>query len=201
MEIKTAEFTLSAPMVTMCPQDTKPEYAFIGRSNVGKSSLINMLTNNKKLAKTSSTPGKTLLINHFIINKEWYLVDLPGYGFAKRSKKEIDKLDQMIRGYILQRDQLVNVFVLVDVRLEPQKIDLEFIEWLGLSSVPFAIVFTKADKLTANKARQAVEAYKKKLLETWEELPPIFVTSAEKKEGREEVLQYIDEINKSLKNG
>ena len=201
MEIKTAEFTLSAPMVSMCPQDTKPEYAFIGRSNVGKSSLINMLTNNKKLAKTSSTPGKTLLINHFIINKEWYLVDLPGYGFAKRSKKEIDKLDQMIRGYILQREQLVNVFVLVDVRLEPQKIDLEFIEWLGLSSDPFAIVFTKADKLTANKARQAVEAYKQKLLETWEELPPIFVTSAEKKEGREEVLQYIDEINKSLKNG
>ena len=201
MEIKTAEFTLSAPMVTMCPQDTKPEYAFIGRSNVGKSSLINMLTNNRKLAKTSSTPGKTLLINHFIINKEWYLVDLPGYGFAKRSKKEIDKLDQMIRGYILQRDQLVNVFVLVDVRLEPQKIDLEFIEWLGLSSVPFAIVFTKADKLTANKARQAVEDYKQKLLETWEELPPIFVTSAERKEGREEVLQYIDEINQSLKNG
>ena len=201
MEIKTAEFTLSAPMVTMCPQDTKPEYAFIGRSNVGKSSLINMLTNNRKLAKTSSTPGKTLLINHFIINKEWYLVDLPGYGFAKRSKKEIDKLDQMIRGYILQRDQLVNVFVLVDVRLEPQKIDLEFIEWLGLSSVPFAIVFTKADKLTAHKARQAVEAYKQKLLETWEELPPIFVTSAERKEGREEVLQYIDEINQSLKNG
>ena len=201
MEIKTAEFTLSAPMVSMCPQDTKPEYAFIGRSNVGKSSLINMLTNNRKLAKTSSTPGKTLLINHFIINKEWYLVDLPGYGFAKRSKKEIDKLDQMIRGYILQRDQLVNVFVLVDVRLEPQKIDLEFIEWLGLSSVPFAIVFTKADKLTANKARQAVETYKQKLLETWEELPPIFVTSAEKKEGREEVLQYIDEINQSLKNG
>ena len=201
MEIKTAEFTLSSPMVSMCPQDTKPEYAFIGRSNVGKSSLINMLTNNKKLAKTSSTPGKTLLINHFIINREWYSVDLPGYGFAKRSKKEIDKLDQMIRGYILQREQLVNIFVLVDVRLEPQKIDLEFIEWLGLSSIPFAIVFTKADKLTANKARQAVEAYKQKLLETWEELPPVFVTSAEKKEGREEVLQYIDEINKSLKNG
>jgi GTP-binding protein len=199
MEIKTAEFTLSAPMVSMCPQDTKPEYAFIGRSNVGKSSLINMLTNHKKLAKTSQTPGKTLLINHFIINKEWYLVDLPGYGFAKRSKKEIDKLDQMIRGYILQREQLVNVFVLVDVRLEPQKIDLEFIEWLGLSSVPFAIVFTKADKLTPNKARQAVEAYKKTLLETWEELPPIFLTSAEKREGRDEVLQYIEQINKDLK--
>ena len=200
MEIKTAEFTLSAPTVGMCPQDTKPEYAFIGRSNVGKSSLINMLTNHKKLAKTSATPGKTLLINHFIINKEWYLVDLPGYGYAKRSKKEIDKLDQMIRGYILQREQLVNVFVLVDVRLEPQKIDLEFIEWLGVSSVPFAIIFTKADKLTPNKARQAVEAYKKTLLETWEELPPIFLTSAEKREGRDEVLQYIDDINRSLKD-
>ena len=198
MEIKTAEFTLSAPMVSMCPQDTKPEYAFIGRSNVGKSSLINMLTNNKKLAKTSSTPGKTLLINHFIINKEWYLVDLPGYGYAKRSKKEVDRLDQMIRGYILQRHQLVNVFVLVDVRLDPQKIDLEFIEWLGLSSVPFAIVFTKGDKLTPNKARQAVENYKKKLLETWEELPPIFLTSSEKKEGRDDVLNYIDDINRLL---
>lgn len=200
MIIKSAEFTLSAPMVSMCPQDTKPEYAFIGRSNVGKSSLINMLTNNRKLAKTSSTPGKTLLINHFIINKEWYLVDLPGYGYAKRSKKEVDKLDQMIRGYILQREQLVNVFVLVDIRLEPQKIDLEFIEWLGLSSVPFAIVFTKGDKLTPNKARQAVEDYKKKLLETWEELPPLFLTSAEKKEGRKEVLDYIEQINKELTN-
>ena len=198
MEIKTAEFTLSAPTVGMCPQDTKPEYAFIGRSNVGKSSLINMLTNHKKLAKTSATPGKTLLINHFIINKEWYLVDLPGYGYAKRSKKEIDKLDQMIRGYILQREQLVNVFVLVDIRLEPQKIDLDFIEWLGLSGIPFSIVFTKADKLTPNKARQAVEAYKKTLSENWEELPPIFVTSAEKKEGRDEVLDYIDNINQSL---
>ena len=198
MEIKQAEFSLSAPVVSMCPKDTKPEYAFIGRSNVGKSSLINMLTNNRKLAKTSSTPGKTLLINHFIINKEWYLVDLPGYGFAKRSKKEVDKLDQMIRGYILQREQLVNVFVLVDIRLEPQKIDLEFIQWLGDSSVPFAIVFTKADKLSASKATQQVEAYKKVLLETWEELPPIFVTSAEKRQGRDEVLDYIDQINKGL---
>ncbi len=198
MEIKQAEFSLSAPVVSMCPKDTKPEYAFIGRSNVGKSSLINMLTNNKKLAKTSSTPGKTLLINHFIINKEWYLVDLPGYGFAKRSKKEVDKLDQMIRGYILQREQLVNVFVLVDIRLEPQKIDLEFIEWLGVSSIPFAIIFTKADKLTPNKARQAMEAYKKKLLETWEELPPMFITSSEKKDGRDDVLNYIEQINNSL---
>ena len=198
MEIKQAEFVISAPMVSMCPQDTKPEYAFIGRSNVGKSSLINMLTNHKKLAKTSATPGKTLLINHFIINKEWYLVDLPGYGYAKRSKKEIDKLDQMIRGYILQREQLVNVFVLVDVRLEPQKIDLEFIEWLGVSSIPFAIVFTKADKLSVGKVSANVEAYKKKLLETWEELPPIFLTSSEKRQGRDDVLDYIEQINQSL---
>lgn len=200
MDIKIAEFSLSAPMVSMCPKDTKPEYAFIGRSNVGKSSLINMLTNNKKLAKTSATPGKTLLINHFIINKEWYLVDLPGYGYAKRSKKEIAKLDQMIRGYILQREQLVNVFVLVDSRLEPQKIDLEFIEWLGQSSIPFAIVFTKADKLSTSKLNQSIEGYKKKLLETWEELPPIFLASAEKKQGRDEVLNYIEQINRELKD-
>lgn len=198
MEIKKAEFTLSAPMVSMCPKDNKPEYAFIGRSNVGKSSLINMLTNRKGLAKTSATPGKTLLINHFIINDDWYLVDLPGYGFAKRSKKELQKLEQMISGYILQREQLVNVFLLVDVRLEAQKIDLEFIQWLGDSSVPFAIVFTKADKLSATKVNQNVEAYKKVLSETWEELPPIFVTSSDKKQGRDEVLDYIEEINQSL---
>ena len=201
MEIKTAQFSLSAPVVTMCPKDTKPEYAFIGRSNVGKSSLINMLTNNKRLAKTSSTPGKTILINHFIINNEWYLVDLPGYGFAKRSKKEVNRLEQMIQGYILQRVQLVNVFVLVDVRLEAQKIDLEFIDWLGHSAIPFAIVFTKADKLSASKVNLQVEAYKKVLLETWEELPPIFVTSSEKKSGRDEVLSYIEQINKQLKDG
>jgi GTP-binding protein len=200
MDIKQAEFTLSAPMVSMCPKDTKPEYAFIGRSNVGKSSLINMLTNNRRLAKTSSTPGKTLLINHFLINREWYLVDLPGYGYAKRSKKEVDRLDQMIRGYILQRHQLVNVFVLVDIRLEPQKIDLDFIEWLGVSSIPFSIVFTKADKLTPAKARQAVESYRQTLLSTWEELPPMFVTSAEKKEGRDEVLDYIAQVNAELKD-
>ena len=199
MEIKTSEFTLSSPMVSMCPKDNKPEYAFIGRSNVGKSSLINMLCRNKKLAKTSQTPGKTLLINHFIINREWYLVDLPGYGFAKRSKKEVQKLNQMIRGYILEREQLVNVFVLVDVRLEPQAIDLEFINWLGVSSVPFAIVFTKADKLTPNKVRANVAAYEKKMLETWEEMPPYFVTSSEKAQGRDEVLSYIEQITKSLK--
>ncbi|MBQ8466839.1 MAG: YihA family ribosome biogenesis GTP-binding protein [Prevotella sp.] len=198
MDIKTAEFTISAPNVSMCPKDTKPEYAFIGRSNVGKSSLINMLCNNKKLAKTSSTPGKTLLINHFLINRDWYLVDLPGYGFAKRSKKEVQRLDQMIRGYILGREQLVNVFVLIDVRLEPQAIDLEFIEWLGLSSIPFSIVFTKADKLTAAKVRANVDAYVKRMLETWEEMPPYFVTSAEKRAGRDEVLDYIEQINKSL---
>ena len=199
MEIKKAEFTLSAPNEAMCPKDNKPEYAFIGRSNVGKSSLINMLTNNKKLAKTSATPGKTLLINHFIINNEWYLVDLPGYGFAKRSKKEVQKLEQMINGYILQRQQLVNAFLLVDIRLEPQKIDLDFIEWLGTSSIPFAIVFTKADKLSAAKVSQNVEAYKKTLSETWDELPPYFVTSSEKKTGRDDILDYIDQINKSLK--
>lgn len=201
MEIKSAEFTISAPMVSMCPNDTKPEYAFIGRSNVGKSSLINMLTNNHRLAKTSATPGKTLLINHFLINREWYLVDLPGYGFAKRSKKEVQKLDQMIRGYILQRQQLVNVFVLVDIRLEPQKIDLEFMEWLGQSSIPFSIVYTKADKLSTLKVRNNVATYEQKMLETWEEMPPSFITSAEKKQGRDEVLDYIAQINKQLYEG
>ena len=198
MEIKNSEFVISAPMVSMCPKDTKPEYAFIGRSNVGKSSLINMLCRHKGLAKTSATPGKTLLINHFIINKEWYLVDLPGYGFAKRSKKEVAKLDQMIRGYILGREQLVNTFVLVDVRLEPQAIDLEFMNWLGMSGVPFSIPFTKADKLSATKVRLNVDAYQKKMLEAWEEMPPFFITSAEKGTGREEVLDYIEKINKSL---
>ena len=199
MEVKTAEFVISAPTVSMCPKDTKPEYAFIGRSNVGKSSLINMLCRNRKLAKTSATPGKTLLINHFIINKEWYLVDLPGYGYAKRSKTEIAKLDQMIRGYILQRQQLVNVFVLVDVRLEPQKIDLEFINWLGQSSIPFYIVFTKADKLNVTKVQSNIAAYKRTLSETWEEMPPMIVTSSESRLGRDELLDYIESINKGLK--
>ena len=198
MEIKTAEFTLSAPSVGMCPADTKPEYAFIGRSNVGKSSLINMLCRNKKLAMTSATPGKTMLINHFIINREWSLVALPGYGYAKRSKSELKKLEQMINGYILQREQLMNVFLLVDIRLEPQKIDLEFINWLGASSVPFCIVFTKADKLTNAKIQANVAAYKRKLSETWEDLPPMFITSSDSRLGREEVLDYIDMINKSV---
>ena len=200
MEIKTAEFTLSAPMVSMCPQDTKPEYAFIGRSNVGKSSLINMLTNNKKLAKTSSTPGKTLLINHFIINKEWYLVDLPGYGFAKRSKSTQQKIQQMISSYLLMRQQLANVFVLIDIRHSAQKIDLEFINWLGQSSIPFSIVFTKADKLSHAKAMENVKQYMETLSESWEELPPYFVTSSEKKLGRDELLAYIENINKDIAN-
>lgn len=200
MEINTAEFTLSAPRESMCPKDNRIEYAFIGRSNVGKSSLINMLCGKKKLAKTSAMPGKTLLINHFIINREWYLVDLPGYGYAKRSKTEKARLEQMISGYVLQRKQLACVFVLVDVRHEPQQIDLEFINWLGASGIPFAIVFTKADKLSAGKVAGNVEAYKAKLTETWEELPPIFITSSETRVGKEELLGYIDSVNKSLKD-
>lgn len=198
MEIKKSEFIVSSPVYTMCPKDTKAEYAFIGRSNVGKSSLINMLCNNKKLAKTSSTPGKTLLINYFKINDEWYLVDLPGYGYAKRSKSMQQKLEQMISSYILQRKQLVNVFVLIDIRLEPQKIDLDFIDWLGRSNVPFSIIFTKADKISVGKCKVAVNTYMEKLKETWEELPPYFVSSSEKKTGREEILGYIDKINSTL---
>lgn len=198
MEINKFEFVISSPVVNKCPADNKPEYAFIGRSNVGKSSLINMLCNHKGLAKTSSTPGKTLLINHFIINNEWYLVDLPGYGFAKRSKNERQKLENMIRGYILQREQLVNVFVLVDIRHEQQAIDREFIDWMGTSNIPFAIVFTKADKLSAAKAKQNIEKWMKALEDAWEELPPYFITSSEKKQGRDEILDYIDQINKSL---
>ena len=198
MEIKKSEFCISAPRPSICPQDGKAEYAFIGRSNVGKSSLINMLCNHKGLAKTSATPGKTLLINHFIINDEWYLVDLPGYGYAKRSKTERQKLEQMISSYILQREQLVNVFVLIDIRLEPQQIDLEFIDWLGSSQIPFSIVFTKADKLSTTKAKANVEKYMEKLSESWEEMPPYFITSSEKKTGRDEVLDYIEQINKSL---
>ena len=200
MEIKKSEFCISAPRPSMCPQDGKAEYAFIGRSNVGKSSLINMLCNHKGLAKTSATPGKTLLINHFIINDEWYLVDLPGYGYAKRSKTERQKLEQMISSYILQREQLVNVFVLVDVRHEQQQIDREFVDWLGTSGIPFCIVFTKADKLGAVKAKQNAEAWMQKLLDTWEETPVYFITSAEKRTGRDEVVDYIEEINKRLRD-
>ena len=198
MEIKKSEFVISAPTVSKCPKDDKPEYAFIGRSNVGKSSLINMLCNHKGLAKTSATPGKTLLINHFIINNEWYLVDLPGYGFAKRSKTVQQKLEQMIASYILQRKQLINVFVVIDIRHEQQKIDREFIDWLGESNVPFTIVFTKADKLGPGKAKQNAQKWLEQLKDRWETLPPYYITSSEKKLGREELLAYIDEINKSL---
>ncbi len=198
MEIKKSEFTISSANINQCPNDDKPEYAFIGRSNVGKSSLINMLCNHKGLAKTSATPGKTLLINHFIINNDWYLVDLPGYGFAKRSKTVQKKLDQMITSYILQRKQLVNTFVLVDIRHAPMKIDTDFINWLGESGIPFSIIFTKADKLGPVKAKQNAGIWMNSLKDQWEELPPYFITSSEKRTGREELLDYIDGINKSL---
>ena len=184
MVIKTAENTISSPTVTMCPKDQRPEFAFIGRSNVGKSSLINMICNHKGLAKTSATPGKTLLINHFIINRDWYLVDLPGYGYAKRSKTEREKLDRMIRSYILQREELVNVFVLIDIRHEQQKIDREFVDWLGASNIPFSIIFTKADKLSVGKARANAKAWMDALLDTWETLPPYFITSSSAKTGK-----------------
>lgn len=193
--IKSAEFVISNSDVRKCPQDGKPEYAFIGRSNVGKSSLINMLTGRRKLAMTSATPGKTLLINHFIINNEWYLVDLPGYGYAKRSKSQNEKLQEIISSYVLDREQMTLLFVLIDCRHEPQKIDLEFITWLGENGVPFSIIFTKADKLTKTALASNVAAYKKRLLEEWEELPPVFITSSESAMGRDEVLQYISEIN------
>ncbi len=198
MDIVNSQFVISAPRVSMCPKDNKPEFAFIGRSNVGKSSLINMLCNHKGLAKTSSTPGKTLLINHFVINKEWYLVDLPGYGFAKRSKKVQEDIDRMIRSYILQREQLVNLFVLIDIRHEQQKIDREFIDWLGLSQIPFSIIFTKADKLSGGRAKANAKAWIDALLDTWASPPPYFITSAEDKTGRQEVLGYIDDILKKL---
>lgn len=196
--IKSAEFVISNSDVRKCPQDGKPEYAFIGRSNVGKSSLINMLTRRKKLAMTSATPGKTLLINHFIINDEWYLVDLPGYGYAKRSKTQNEKLQEIISDYVLGREQMTLLFVLIDSRHEPQKIDLEFIQWLGENGIPFAIIFTKADKLGKVQLAGNLAAYKKRLLEEWEELPPVFVTSSENATGRDEVLLYINDINTSL---
>jgi GTP-binding protein len=198
MEIKSAEFVMSNTRIDRCPQTGLPEYAFIGRSNVGKSSLINMLTRKPKLAMTSATPGKTMLINHFIINKAWYLVDLPGYGYAQRGKKAKDKLTQMIESYILGREQMTNLFLLIDIRHEPLAIDLEFIEWLGENGVPFSIIFTKADKLGLQRQRENVERYLARLSEQWEELPPHFVTSSEKGSGRDEVLGYIELINKSL---
>ena len=196
MEIKSAKFEISNSDVTKCPNTKMHEYAFIGRSNVGKSSLINMLTNRKGLAMTSSTPGKTMLINHFLSNNKWYIVDLPGYGYARRGKEGREKLREMIERYILGRSQMTNLFVLIDSRHEPQKIDLEFMEWLGENEVPFSIVFTKLDKMGPVAGRQKVEEYCRQLSETWEELPPIFMTSSEDGRGREELLEYIDELNK-----
>ncbi|WP_106830976.1 ribosome biogenesis GTP-binding protein YihA/YsxC [Parabacteroides pacaensis] len=198
MEIKDAKFVISNVEVAKCPQDGKPEYAFIGRSNVGKSSLINMLTGKKGLAMTSSTPGKTQLINHFIINDEWYLVDLPGYGYAQRGKAGRENIRRIIENYILNREQLTNLFVLLDCRHEPQKIDLEFMEWLGESGIPFSIIFTKIDKVSRGRLKENFEKYKAKLEESWEELPPIFFSSSEKKQGKEEILEYIESINKGL---
>lgn len=200
MEIISAEFVVSNSRADMCPKTHLPEYAFIGRSNVGKSSLINMLTKNPKLAMTSSTPGKTLLINHFLVNKEWYLVDLPGYGYAQRGKKMMEKIQKLIEYYVLEREEMTCLFVLLDSRLEPQKIDLEFMEWLGENGVPFAMIFTKADKQSAGKTRANVEHYLDVMRRQWEELPPYFISSSEKKTGRKEILDYIEEVNRSLKN-
>ncbi|MEI8273901.1 MAG: ribosome biogenesis GTP-binding protein YihA/YsxC [Paludibacter sp.] len=199
MEIKTAEFVISNTDYKKCPESQLPEYAFIGRSNVGKSSLINMLCNRKDLAMTSSKPGKTLLINHFLINNNWHLVDLPGYGYATAGKNTRERLKDIIESYILYREQLTCLFLLIDCRLEPQKIDMEFMEWLGENGIPFSIVFTKLDKLSHVKGLESIRTYKEKLAEDWEELPPIFETSAEKRTGRDEVLGYIEGINKSLK--
>ena len=198
MVIKSAEFVISNSRVEKCPTTGLPEYAFIGRSNVGKSSLINMLTARKGLAMTSQKPGKTQLINHFIINDAWYLVDLPGYGYARLGKDSRDSLRRMIEDYVLERKELILLFVLLDCRHDPQKIDLEFIQWLGEEGVPFALVFTKADKLSKGRLAANVEAYKAKLHEEWEELPPIFVTSSEERMGRDELLGYIEEINTTL---
>lgn len=191
MDITSAEFVVSNSRADMCPQTHLPEYAFIGRSNVGKSSLINMLTKNPKLAMTSATPGKTLLINHFLINKEWYLVDLPGYGYAQRGKKMMEKIQKLIEYYVLERKQMTCLFVLIDSRLEPQRIDLEFIEWLGENGIPFALIFTKADKQSVGKTKASVNRFLNTLKEQWEELPPHFISSSENKTGRQEILNYI----------
>lgn len=202
--IQNAQFVISSPDVSDCPQSNLPEYAFIGRSNVGKSSLINMLTHNPKLAKTSQKPGKTLLINHFLINANtpdaWHLVDLPGYGYAQAGQQQRAKLKQMIERYCLLREPLCSLFVLVDCRHEPQKIDMEFMEWLGENEVPFAIVFTKGDKVGKGRLKENVEAYKAKMLESWVELPPIFVTSAESGMGGEKLVRYIESINQDIQS-
>jgi GTP-binding protein len=216
MLIKSAEYTISSARVEQCPAGTLPEFAFIGRSNVGKSSLINMLTGREHLAKTSATPGKTVLINHFLINGQqttdnrqqtkslsprgevgrgaWYLVDLPGYGYAKRSMQQREELERMIKGYILRREQMMNLFLLIDARHEPQRIDLDFIEWLGENGIPFSIVFTKADKLSRGKLGGNITHYLNELSKQWEELPPHFITSSETRQGQQELLNYIEEI-------
>ncbi len=199
MEIKNIKYEISNENPHKCPATDVPEYAFIGRSNVGKSSLINMLGRSKSLAKTSQKPGKTLLINHFKVdNGEWYLVDLPGYGYAARGKEQREKLSKIIKGYILERAQLTSLFVLIDIRHEPQKVDIEFLDWLGDNGVPFSIIFTKANKLGSVAGQRNVEAYKKELLKRWEELPPVFVTSSEKGTGRQELLDYIYSINQEI---
>lgn len=199
MIITKAEFIISNSDVGKCPKEPLPEYAFIGRSNVGKSSLINMLVNNKNLAKTSGRPGKTQLINHFKINDNWFLVDLPGYGYARVSKTTKKIFQKFITNYFEKREQLVCAFVLVDVRHEPQKIDLEFMRWLGEHSIPFCIVFTKADKLKSAVIERNVEEYKKIMLQTWEEMPKYFITSSDNRTGKEELLSYIQQVNESLR--
>ena len=198
MEITSAEFVISNTDVKKCPAGIFPEYAFIGRSNVGKSSLINMLTARKGLAMTSATPGKTMLINHFLINKNWYLVDLPGYGYARRGQKGKDQIRTIIEDYILEREQMTNLFVLIDSRLEPQNIDLEFMEWLGENGIPFSIIFTKSDKLKGGRLKMNVNAYLRELSKQWEELPPYFISSSENRTGRTEILNYIENINKEI---
>lgn len=198
MEITNAEFVISNTDVKKCPAGIFPEYAFIGRSNVGKSSLINMLTGRKGLAMTSATPGKTMLINHFLINHSWYIVDLPGYGYARRGQKGKTQIQRIIEDYILEREQMTNLFLLIDSRLDPQTIDLEFMEWLGEHGVPFSIVFTKGDKLKGGRLNTNIQQYLKKLKEQWEELPPYFVTSSENRMGKKELLDYIESINKEM---
>lgn len=199
MEIVKAEFVVSNSDVGKCPAPDRHEYAFIGRSNVGKSSLINMLTNRGSLAKTAAKPGKTQLINHFLIDDSWYMVDLPGYGYARTSKSLRGQFEKLIRDYILKRENLICLFVLIDCRLEPQQIDLEFMEWLGENGVPFVMVFTKGDKLSVAQRRKNLEHYQEVMLDTWETTPIAFMTSSEKKLGREELLDYIDELNRTVK--
>jgi GTP-binding protein len=198
MNISQAEFVMSNSDVKKCPAPNKPEYAFIGRSNVGKSSLINMLTNNNSLAKTSAKPGKTQLVNHFLINKEWYLVDLPGYGFAKVAKSTKQRFSKLIFKYIESRPNLVNLFVLIDSRHKPQAKDVEFMEWLGINEVPFVIIFTKADKLTKRQLKENMDTYQNEMLKTWEEMPPYFISSSSSKMGKEEILDYIGKTNQMV---